>query len=129
MEWSLKRVLFWWSVLAAVFVGFTLINYIWPLNPSQPQERIIIGALLNLKELLFATLAYVLLKAQRIKACVVTILVWLTVKVAYGIALLVFEPFSGHIIVIVLGQLLMVSLLGYFLAKETSRVREGSNAT
>lgn len=129
MKWNLKRVLFWWSIMAGIFLGLTFINHLWPINPDQPQHRLNIGLALDIKEFLFAVSAYALVYANRIKPCIAVVLIWIAVKLIYGASVLLFEPFSGFTIVIFVGQLLMAGILAYFISSEIKTIQVASTAT
>ena len=129
MEWNLQRVLFWWSIMAAIFIGLTFINHLWPINPGQPQQRLNIGLALDIKELVFAAIAYSLINANRVKGGIAVVIIWIAVKLIYGASVLVLEPFSGFTIGIFVGQLLMSGVLFYFVLQEVNAMRVTRNAT
>ncbi len=110
-------------------LGLTFINHLWPINTDQPQYRLNIGLALNIKELVFSVLAYALIHADRIKACIVVVLIWVAVRLVYGVTLLLFEPFSGFTIGIFIGQLLLAGILTYFVLLEQKALQIASNAT
>ena len=129
MEWNLKRVLFCWSVMAGIFLGLTFINYLWPLNPHQSQDRLNIGFTLSFKELLFAISAYALINAQQMKLSIAIVLIWIAFKIIYSAYVVLSEPFSGVASGIFLGQIFMAGTLTYFTLLEIKAIKVAANTT
>ena len=119
MRWNLERVLFWMSVVAALFLILTLLNFLWPFaNPSQPTQRLYIGLTADVCRFLFAIVAYWLVHNKKQRAALAVVAIWVLSALLYGVAVVVFEPFSGFTIGILLGQLLFCVFLAYYSVPE-----------
>ena len=119
MRWNLERVLFWWSLLAALFLALTLVNFLWPFaNSPQPANRLYIGLMVGVCNLSFSVIGYFLVRAKHLKVSLAVVAGWVLAKLLYGATVIMIEPFSGWTVGILLGELFQCALLIYFSLSE-----------
>jgi len=130
MKWNLKKVLFWWCILASSFLLLTVCNYLWPFaGPEQPFERNYIGLAVVIKELLFSFAAYYFIRIGKIRPCIIIIVIWILVKLIYGGTVLFVEVNTISKAGIFVGQIFQSCVLGYFAVVESKYYQAEANAT
>ena len=114
MGMTLQRFLIFLSVLGAIYLGASLLNHIWPVDPAQPLRRMLIGDAVFGSKFLLTVFAYLLMRLAKIKAALLVVAIWIIFSVFYAFSVLLFEPISAFSMGIFSGEVFICGLLAYY---------------